>query len=108
MVTRSAAAAMNAAQLHSAGRDLLVGGGGADHLIGNGGDDLLIAGFLRYADDFDYYYYYYPEAELAIAALMAEWGRTDLTTGQRIADLRAGVGAGGLSRIDETTITATP
>jgi parallel beta-helix repeat protein len=55
------------------GRDLLIGGAGTDVLVGNGGSDLLIGSSTSY------------DANLqALAAVMAEWGRTDLSFTARI------------------------
>ena len=80
------------------GADILVGGSGADTFAGNGGDDILIGGFLSYfveatgwADDD------------ALAALRAEWTRTDLAGNglsqyrQRIAHLNGSNPSGGLN-----------
>lgn len=72
-----------------AGRDILVGGWGEDRLTGNDGDDLLIGGALLY----DEYGFYGPEYQGPLVMIMAEWGRTDLTAGERAARLRAGVGS---------------
>src|SRR5262249_23535620 len=63
------------------GRDLLIGGTGQDRLIGNADDDILIGGFT----DFD-------TQPAALAAVMAEWARTDLTYAQRIDHLQNGGG----------------
>ncbi|MGH7192337.1 MAG: calcium-binding protein, partial [Candidatus Saccharimonadales bacterium] len=67
------------------GRDLLIGGGGADTLHAGSGGDILIGGITDY------------DANLAaLDAIMAEWGRTDISYQQRIADLD-GAAAGGLN-----------
>lgn len=67
------------------GRNLLIGGGGSDTLYGGGGDDILIGGGTAY------------DANLAaLNAIMAEWGRTDLSYQQREADL-SGAASGGLN-----------
>lgn len=67
------------------GRNLLIGGGGSDTLYGGGGDDILIGGGTVY------------DANLAaLNAIMAEWGRTDLSYQQREADL-SGAASGGLN-----------
>lgn len=67
------------------GRDLLIGGGDADTLYAGSGGDILIGG----ATDYD--------ANLAaLDAIMAEWGRTDISYQQRIADLD-GPASGGLN-----------
>ena len=58
------------------GRDILIGGLGADTLRGGAGDDLLIGNGTTY------------DANLAaLAALMAEWGRTDANYSARAAHL---------------------
>ena len=80
------------------GRDLLVGGTGADVLLGGGDDDILLAGVFAY----------YAEATnsadaAALTALMAEWGRTDLTYAGRVANLVAGVGPGGVYKLTAAT-----
>jgi Ca2+-binding RTX toxin-like protein len=63
------------------GADLMFGGRGQDYLFSDRGDDLLVGGVYTYSEDLD-----------AVAALQAEWtsGRTYT---QRVANLRAGVGA---------------
>jgi hypothetical protein len=48
--------------------DLLVGGTGADRLVGNAKDDILIAGTTPFDGNSN---------EAALAAIMAEWTRTD-------------------------------
>jgi hypothetical protein len=67
------------------GRDLLIGGLGADTLHGNGGGDILIGG----PTDFD-------ANPRALAAIMAEWGRTDVDYNTRVSHLR-GLSSGGLN-----------
>lgn len=67
------------------GRDLLIGGGGADTLSAGSGDDLLIGGATDYDSNL-----------VALDAIMAEWGRTDISYQQRIADLD-GAASGGLN-----------
>lgn len=58
------------------GRNLLIGGGGSDRLYAGGDGDILIGGTTDY------------DANLAaLNAIMAEWGRTDLSYDQRIAHL---------------------
>jgi Ca2+-binding RTX toxin-like protein len=59
-----------------AGRDILIGGGAAATLTAGSGDDILIAGTTRYNNKL-----------AALAAIMTEWGRTDLTYEQRVQDL---------------------
>ncbi|MGH7137399.1 MAG: hypothetical protein ACREHD_16770, partial [Pirellulales bacterium] len=67
------------------GRNLLIGGGGADTLSGGNGDDILIGGATDYGSNL-----------AALDAIMAEWGRTDISYRQRIADLE-GTASGGLN-----------
>ncbi|HVX63619.1 MAG TPA: hypothetical protein VHC19_23555 [Pirellulales bacterium] len=67
------------------GRDLLIGDGGADTLSGGNGDDILIGGTTAYDSNL-----------AALDAIMAEWGRTDISYRQRIADLE-GAASGGLN-----------
>jgi hypothetical protein len=73
------------------GRDVLIGGEGRDALIGGGGDDILIGG--RTAYDLD---------PAALAAVLAEWSRTDLGYTGRVDHLLHG---GGLApKLDATTV----
>jgi Ca2+-binding RTX toxin-like protein len=58
------------------GRSILIGGLGADTLRGGGADDILIGGITDYDDDL-----------ATLAALRAEWGRTDATYAVRQAHL---------------------
>jgi Ca2+-binding RTX toxin-like protein len=74
-----------------AGRDLLIGGLGADVLDGGAGEDILVAGATAY--DLD---------PAALAALMAEWGRTDLPYAGRVEHLLNGGGLNGTTRLDLT------
>src|SRR5204863_9772369 len=65
--------------------DILIGGAGADKLDGGDGDDVLIAAATVH------------DTEPAhLAALAAEWSRTDRLYAARVADLRSG-GAGTLN-----------
>jgi Ca2+-binding RTX toxin-like protein len=66
-----------------AGRSLLIGGLGADTLRGGGADDILIGGITDYDDDV-----------AALAALRAEWARTDRDYAARQTQLLAGVSGG--------------
>lgn len=77
------------------GRNLLVGGLGADSLNGGSGDDILIGGTTD--DDGDL---------AALDAIMAEWGRTDLTYQQRINQLTGAAGGGlnGSYDLNDTTV----
>lgn len=65
------------------GRNLLIGAGGGDTLYGGGADDILIGGTTDYDSNL-----------AALDAIMAEWGRTDISYQQRIADLD-GAASGG-------------
>lgn len=65
------------------GRNVVIGGTGSDTITGGTGDDLLIAGRTRFDGN-----------ETALLAILTEWKRKDLSYSQRVADLRAGVGAG--------------
>jgi uncharacterized delta-60 repeat protein len=67
------------------GQDLLIGGGGADKLVAGKGGDILIGG----STDFD-------ANATALTAILAEWGRTDLSYQGRIAHLM-GTTSGGLN-----------
>lgn len=58
------------------GRNILIGGGGSDTLIGGAGDSLLIGDSTIYDTN-----------SMALAAIFAEWTRTDLSFEQRVADL---------------------
>lgn len=81
-----------------AGRDLLIAAGAADRLSGSGGDDILLGGYPQYDED-PFYGHVHAASEQAIAALLAEWGRTDRTADRRVARLRAGLGADGSARL---------
>src|SRR5262249_49611771 len=72
-----------------AGRDLLIGGSGINRLDGGAGEDILIAGATAY--DLD---------AAALAAVMAEWGRTDLSYAARVDHLLHGGGLNGATRLD--------
>jgi Ca2+-binding RTX toxin-like protein len=67
------------------GRDLLIGGAGRDDLNGQQDDDILVGGSTTHDADL-----------AALAKLMAEWTRSDLSAAQRIAHLQSG-GAGALN-----------
>ncbi|MGN6133949.1 MAG: hypothetical protein ACTHOU_05575, partial [Aureliella sp.] len=83
--------------LGGSGRDLLIGGVGSDNLTGNSGEDLLIAGWT----DFDGNY-------AALAAIMAEWSRTDAANGsyEMRRDRLSGSQAGGLNGVNLLTTGA--
>src|SRR6185295_19825296 len=52
--------------LAGGGRDLMIGGDGADQLGGNSGDNIMIGGTTSLND-------------MALCAIIKEWGRTDHT-----------------------------
>jgi Ca2+-binding RTX toxin-like protein len=58
------------------GNDILIGGTGKDHLEGNRGSDILIGGTTDFDNNLP-----------ALIALMSEWGRTDESYWQRVANL---------------------
>jgi Ca2+-binding RTX toxin-like protein len=68
-----------------ADRGLLIGGTGSDQLLAGGADDILVGGSTSYDAN-----------TAALAAIMAEWKRTDLAYQQRIDHIR-GITAGGLN-----------
>jgi Ca2+-binding RTX toxin-like protein len=63
------------------GRDLMIDGTDADRMVGNADDDVLVAGSTAYDAD-----------QVALAALMAEWTRTDLSYADRVAHLQGASG----------------
>lgn len=58
------------------GRDILIAGDAASILLGGDGEDLLIAGTTSYDHD-----------QTALAAILAEWTRTDISYQARVANL---------------------
>jgi hypothetical protein len=60
------------------GRNVIIGGGGSDNITGGGGDNILIGGTTAWDAN-----------PTALAAIMAEWTRTDLSFEQRLADLNS-------------------
>jgi hypothetical protein len=78
------------------GRDLLIGGLGADTLRGGDDEDIVVGG----TTDFD------NNNLTALAALMAEWGRTDLAYSDRLNHLTGGVpgGQNGAYFLNPTTV----
>jgi hypothetical protein len=64
-----------------AGRDILIGGGAGSALSGGPADDIVIAGTTAFDGD-----------AAALAAISAEWQRTDRSFPQRIADLQGAAG----------------
>ncbi len=81
--------------LGGAGRDLLFGGLGADTLRGGGNDDILIGGVTDHDAD-----------RTALAALAAEWRRTDADLATRISHLNGSQGGGlnGASWLNALTV----
>jgi hypothetical protein len=73
------------------GRDLLVGGQGMSTLNAGSGDDILIAGSTSFDAPTNY-----DNNLKALAAIMAEWGRTDETYTQRVGHIH-GFTTGGLN-----------
>ena len=73
----------------------LLGGGGADRLVAGEGGDILIGG----TTDFD-------TNAVALTAMLAEWGRTDLSYQDRIAHLMGTVSGGlnGSYLLNATTV----
>jgi hypothetical protein len=65
------------------GRDILIGGAGKATIQAGAGDDILIGG----ATDYD-------NNAAALAALLAEWGRTDIDYSTRIAHLTGSLSGG--------------
>ena len=72
------------------GRDIVIGGDGSDMLDGDDEDDILIAGDVLFGGGTE------DENIAALQVILAEWGLTDRTYAQRVADISAGVGVGGL------------
>ena len=79
------------------GRDFLIGGTGADVLNGGNGDDLLIAGSTSYDA---------PTAvnQQALALILQEWSREDISYASRISHLQSGGGLNGSARLNGTTV----
>jgi hypothetical protein len=75
------------------GRDLLIGGGGADTLDGQGDSNLLIGGTTSYDTD-----------AAALAAIMKEWSRTDLSLAGRVDHLKKGGGFNGSTVLDSAHV----
>ncbi|HZU35789.1 MAG TPA: SBBP repeat-containing protein, partial [Gemmataceae bacterium] len=76
------------------GRSILVGSAGRDTITGESGSDILIPGTL--SPDLN---------ETALPLMLQEWQRTDISLGQRVADLRRGGGLnGGYKLLYGTTV----
>ena len=76
------------------GRDVLLGGAGADKLVGGAGDDLLVAGSTTLDADLT-----------GLAAVLAEWTRTDLPYADRVTNLTTGGGLNGTTALSGGTVT---
>jgi hypothetical protein len=76
------------------GRDILIGGANADALLGRGGEDIAITGSTVHDGD-----------ESALAAILAEWTRTDQTYEERVGHLRTGSGLNGSAVLTAATVT---
>jgi hypothetical protein len=78
-----------------AGRDLLIGGPGTDLLDGGADEDILIDGTTAYDAN-----------PTALAAIMAEWTRTDLPYSARVHHLLEGGGYNGSFLLNRSTFTS--
>jgi hypothetical protein len=93
------------------GRDLLIAGSGASKLFAGSGGDILIGGSTAYTD-LSATATTYEQKLAALEAIMAEWGRTDLTgTPQqqyntRVNDLTSGGGLNGSYLLNASTVHA--
>jgi hypothetical protein len=95
--------------LAGSGRNLMVGGGGSDKISAiNAGDSILIGGTTDY--DLENTALTYDQKLAAVYAIMAEWGRTDLTGTAlqqyqaRVAHLTSGGGLNGTWLLNATTM----
>ncbi len=75
------------------GRDFLLGGTGTDLVVGHQEDDILVGGV--YENDTD---------RNALAAIMAEWTRTDLGYNDRVSNLQNGGGLNGSFLLNGSTV----
>lgn len=73
--------------------NVLVGGAGVDRLIAGSGGDILIGGTTSLDDN-----------AAALAAVLAEWSRTDIDYSTRVAHLRNGGGLNGSYLLDTSTV----
>jgi hypothetical protein len=80
------------------GKDVLIGGLGADLLDAGNGEDLLIAGATDYDTNS-------PANRAAICAIADEWSGGSGGYAGHISHLSAGVGAGGVIKLNASTIT---
>ena len=79
------------------GRDILIGGLGTDTLRAGSGGDILIGGTTSYDGN-----------AAALAAVLAEWSRTDLDYATRMAHLSGGLSGGlnGAYLLNSSTVQA--
>jgi hypothetical protein len=77
------------------GRNLMIAGATAATLVGGTGEDILIGGTTAWDDN-----------PAALAAIMAEWSRTDLSYRQRLVHLVRGGGLNGSYVLNPSTVTA--
>jgi Ca2+-binding RTX toxin-like protein len=83
------------------GSDVLIGGGGASALHAGGGGDILLAGSTTYAPIVGGV----PQPNLpSLLALLAEWGRKDVSYQARVQDLFAGGGLNGGNLLNPPTV----
>jgi hypothetical protein len=75
------------------GRDVLIGGSGASTLHAGSGGDILIGGTTSFDNN-----------AAALAAVLAEWSRTDADYATRIAHLTTGGGLNGSVLLNSTTV----
>ena len=76
------------------GRNLLIAGPTASTLVGNSGEDILVGGTTGYENN-----------PPALAALRAEWTRTDLPYSARVHHLLHGGGLNGATLLDQAAFT---
>jgi hypothetical protein len=75
------------------GRNLMIAGASSATLMGGTGEDILIGGTTSWDND-----------PVAIAAIMAEWSRTDIGYRQRMVHIVRGGGLNGTYRLNPTTV----
>lgn len=76
-----------------AGRDVLIGGRGSDRIVGESDDDILIGAATAYDADC-----------CALAAIAAEWARSDIGYAERVAHLEHGGGLNSPTVLNPTTV----